>query len=212
MALTNSYLVTTKNLAAFLNAIRSAKAPDHFTNRFLVQLEFKSTNDRLFIGVLKGLGFLDDAGAPTKRYFEYLDQSQSGRILAEAIQEAYEDLFQVNTKAQELSQIDIKNKLRTLTAGQKSGAVIDKMAATFKALCAQADWTISRPAERERVNPIEGPVVGSNEHQEAPDAMVKRERGHVHPTLQYNIQIVLPESRDPAVYDALFRSLREHLL
>jgi len=188
------------------------KAPDHFTNRFLVQLEFKSTNDRLFIGVLKGLGFLDDAGAPTKRYFEYLDQSQSGRVLAEAIQEAYEDLFQVNTKAQELSQIDIKNKLRTLTAGQKSGAVIDKMAATFKALCAQADWTISRPGEREWVNPIEAPVVGSNEHQEAPDAIVKRERSHVHPTLQYNIQIVLPESRDPAVYDALFRSLREHLL
>lgn len=30
--------------------------------------------------------------------------------------------------------------------------------------------------------------------------------------LVYNIQIVLPESRDPSVYDALFRSLREHLL
>jgi hypothetical protein len=29
--------------------------------------------------------------------------------------------------------------------------------------------------------------------------------------LVYNIQIVLPESRDQAVYDALFRSLREHL-
>ena len=30
--------------------------------------------------------------------------------------------------------------------------------------------------------------------------------------LVYNIQIVLPESRDAAVYDALFRSLKEHLL
>ena len=30
--------------------------------------------------------------------------------------------------------------------------------------------------------------------------------------LHYNIQIILPESRDPKVYDALFRSLREHLL
>lgn len=29
--------------------------------------------------------------------------------------------------------------------------------------------------------------------------------------LHYNIQIILPESRDPKVYDALFRSLKEHL-
>lgn len=30
--------------------------------------------------------------------------------------------------------------------------------------------------------------------------------------LVYNIQIQLPESRDPTVYDALFRSLKVHLL
>lgn len=30
--------------------------------------------------------------------------------------------------------------------------------------------------------------------------------------LAYNINIHLPESRDQAVYDALFKSLREHLL
>ena len=30
--------------------------------------------------------------------------------------------------------------------------------------------------------------------------------------LVYNIQIVLPEIRDVAVYDALFRSFKEHLL
>lgn len=29
--------------------------------------------------------------------------------------------------------------------------------------------------------------------------------------LVYNIQIQLPESRDPVVYDALFRSLKAHL-
>ena len=29
--------------------------------------------------------------------------------------------------------------------------------------------------------------------------------------LQYHINIVLPESRDQAVYDAIFKSLRDHL-
>lgn len=57
MSLTNAYLVTTRNLESFLNALRSAKAPERFTNRFLTQLDFASSNDRLFIAVLKGLGF-----------------------------------------------------------------------------------------------------------------------------------------------------------
>ena len=30
--------------------------------------------------------------------------------------------------------------------------------------------------------------------------------------LHYNIQIILPATRDVAVYDALFRSLKEHIL
>lgn len=55
----------------------------------LQNLEFSSTNDRLFIGLLKSLGFTDDSGVPTKRYFDFLDQSQSARILAEAVREAF---------------------------------------------------------------------------------------------------------------------------
>ncbi len=49
MALPEQYLLTTKNLDAFFNSILSAQAPPKFTNKFLEQLEFKSTNDRLFI-------------------------------------------------------------------------------------------------------------------------------------------------------------------
>src|SRR5713101_248490 len=124
MALTTSYLVTTKNLEAFFNAIRGAKAPEHFTNKFLTQLDFSSSNDRLFISVLKGLGFLDDSGAPTQRYYAFLDQGESGKILAEAIREAYGDLFQINIKANQLNVDEVKNKLKTLTLGQKSENVV----------------------------------------------------------------------------------------
>jgi hypothetical protein len=43
----------------------------------------------------------------------------------------------------------------------------------------------------------------------------RRDRGRDGKTrigdLVYSVNIVLPESRDPAVYDALFKALREHL-
>jgi Family of unknown function (DUF5343) len=140
MALTNAYLVTTRNLESFLNSIQAARAPERFTNKFLSQLDFGSSNDRLFIGLLKGLGFIDESGAPTKRYFEFLDQTQSRSVLAAAIREAYSDLFSLNKNAQSLSVDEVKNKLRTLTLGQKSENVVSLMANTFKALADLADW------------------------------------------------------------------------
>ena len=114
MALNPSYLITTKNLEEFFNSLITAKAPDAFTQKFIESLEFKSTNDRLYIGLLKGLGFLDANAVPTERYYKFLDQSQSKQVLADAIKEAYGDLFSVKTKANELSQQEVKNKLRTL--------------------------------------------------------------------------------------------------
>jgi hypothetical protein len=75
--------------------MRSAKAPPKFTQRFLEELDFKSTNDRLYINVFKALGLLNTEGEPTPRYFEFMDQTQSGRVLAEAIEDAYADLFQI---------------------------------------------------------------------------------------------------------------------
>ena len=51
MALTQAYLVTTKNLSAIINSVVNAKAPERFTNKFLENLNFKSSNDRLYVGV-----------------------------------------------------------------------------------------------------------------------------------------------------------------
>ncbi len=94
-----SYLTSTKNLEGILNAIKGARAPEKFTQSFLESLEFKSSSDRLYIPILKGLGFLDVDAKPTERYYTFLDQSQSGAVLAEGIKGAYEELFKVNINA-----------------------------------------------------------------------------------------------------------------
>jgi hypothetical protein len=218
MSLSTAYLVTTKNLEAFLNAIKTAKAPERVNNKFLTNLEFTTTNDRLFIGLLKALGFVDDSGVPTKRYFDFLDQTRSGIILAEAIREAYSDLFAINTKAQELSLEEVKNKLRTLTQGQNSDNVLGLMAKTFKALTDLGDWnapvgtgassTPSPAPVAETEHPAKEHEPAAKQVQEERDGKSRLQFRELH----YNIQIVLPESRDIAVYDAIFESLRRHLL
>jgi predicted RNA-binding protein associated with RNAse of E/G family len=215
MALPKAYLTSTKNVDGMLTAIQQGQAPKQFTTRFLEALGYKSSSDRLMIGVLKALKFLDESGTPTQRYFDYLDQGQSARVLAEGIREAYADLYTLNNKAHELTRADVKGKMKTLTQGQYTDAVLEKMVMTFFALAKSADFEASTPAQ-----PPIPEELGEEEVEETPEADPsgdgtggRRRR----PALElgglvYNIQIQLPESRDPAVYDALFASLRAHLL
>lgn len=72
MAITNSYLTSTKNLESIINSVINAKAPERFTNKFLEDLGYKSSNDRLVIGMFKALGLLDDNGQPLQRYLKQL--------------------------------------------------------------------------------------------------------------------------------------------
>jgi hypothetical protein len=212
MALPKAYLTSARNLPAILNAIQTAKAPQKFTQRFLESLEFKSPHDRLIIGVLKALKFLNDDGTPTSRYFAFLDQTVAPRVLAEGVREAYDDLFQVNINAQTLSKAELINKFRTLSQGQFSESVLDKMAMTFAELVKLADFTvpsIPQPA----VPAVEDATLPGEPKKEREDVTeeVTRPRRIKVDGLVYNIQLILPESRDQVVYDALFRSLREHL-
>jgi hypothetical protein len=215
MALNASYLVTTKNVESFFNSLITAKAPEVFTQKVLENLEFKSTNDRLYISLLKSLGFLDANGAPSERYFKFLDQSQSKRVLAEAIQDAYSDLFAINVKANELTVAEVKNKFRTLTQGKNSDNVLALMANTFKALVDYAEWTPnpkkSPPKKEGDQNPSDGKPGKLEDktlqHEDDDDSSAKLQQ----PQLHYNIQIHLPDSRDQAVYDAIFKSLKKHL-
>jgi hypothetical protein len=209
MALPTSYLTSTKNLEGILNSISGAQAPEKFTTRFLESLDYKSTSDRLVIGVLKSLGFLADDGRPTQRYFEYLDQTQSGRVLAEAIREAYSDLFQVNKNAHTMSRADVLNKFKTLSQGQYSESVLDKMASTFTALAALGDWESAPSTASTSVASTS--TVELTPETGARDAFPPQSSSLSIGGLVYNIQLILPESRDPKVYDALFESLRRHL-
>jgi hypothetical protein len=212
MSLPDSYTLKPGAIPAYFNAIQNADAPQRFSYKFLEGLGFTSTNDRLLIGVLKDLKFIDADGVPQKRYYEFLDTSRSTQVLGEAVREAFSDLFAVNRKAHKLTPTEVRNKLRTLYAGKKKDSVIALIARTFVALCEQAD--------------CDGPTTGSaaTPNAEATEQTIPATQtpaedivpaqplaGVSLDSLQYHINIVLPESRDQGVYDAIFKSLRQHL-
>jgi hypothetical protein len=78
------------------------------------------------------------------------------------------------------------------------------MAMTFDALVKQADFA---------AEPLASPHDEEQSDEESPDEEVAGDEARIRlGGLVYNIQIQLPESRDQGVYDALFRSLKTHLL
>ncbi len=220
MTLTQSYLITVKNLDAFFDSLIGAKAPEAFTHKFIENLGFTSSNDRLYLSVLKGLGFLDENAIPTNRYFKFMDQSESKKVLAEAIEEAYGELFSVKTDAQKLEVSEIKNKLKTITQGKYSDKVVGLMANTFKALCDYAEWSKNndekKGASKETLpkKEVESKVKNDDkktEEGEAATSLLGVKFDNHGPDFHYNIQIHLPDSRDESVYDAIFKSLKKHL-
>lgn len=217
MSLPTAYLTSFKNLGDILQAIIAAQAPERFTIKFLEGLGYPSSNDRAMINVLKVLGFLDDSGVPKRRYHEFLDQTRSAEVLAQEIREAYADLFKVNKNAHSMTTPDVKNKMKTLSEGAFSDRVLSQMAGTFTTLVKFADFSAA-PVQKTDVGdfPPQDEDEAEEEQQVQDERRDQRNSGRRSGTsrlgdLVYNINIVLPESRDAAVYDALFKALREHL-
>lgn len=212
MPLPDSYTVKYGSLAAYFDAIQGAQPPDRFSVKFLENLEFKSTNDRTIVGILKELGFLDPNNVPTQRYYQFLDKTDGPKVLADGIREMYSDLFAVKKDANKLNADEAFNKLRTIYAGKKNDSTIKLIAKTFAGLCELADFESKPDVIKPEVKEEEKQSKGKEEEVDtSKDKQKPKERKINLDTLQYHINIVLPETRDQGVYDAIFKSLRDHL-
>lgn len=101
--------------------------------------------------------------------------------------------------------------MRTLTQGQKGDRVIESMAKTFRVLCDYADWTDVAANKQPDATPMQ-PNLGVPEETHSSDVKSNSSSHTAQLGLHYNIQIHLPETTNMAVYDAIFQSLKKHLM
>jgi hypothetical protein len=205
MALTNTYVQVYGQLSDLFAKITEATPPEKFTTQHLKDWGYNSSNYRAAIPLLKALGFLAADGSPTGRYHDYRNPTQSKRIMAEAIREAYGDLFAIKERPTNADKDLIEGKFKSAHKATANTAKL--MASTFFSLLSLADLSASPNQQREPslANHEEGS--GRN------DTGERRERNqHKPPSLHYNIQIHLPATKDIEVFNAIFKSLREHLL
>ncbi len=211
MALLNQPTQVSAQLPKFFETIRAGTAPPTFNRQFLKDIGFKSSNHHAFIPLLKGLGFLSEDGTPTERYKEFLDESKWREVLATAVRAAYGDIFVIKAKPTKSDLKAIIGKFKSTFNISETQA--ERNARTFLALLELADdGTLYAEGSGEEAQPAKvdpAPAAQASEQPMAPSAVPSVLAS---PGLHYNIQIHLPATKEVEVYNAIFKSLRSHLV
>lgn len=197
------------NISKLFKAIKDASVPPKFTNNFLqTALGLKSTSYRAMIPLLKRLGFIDQANVPTQAYKDYRDDSLSKSVMSERLKVAYSELFAANEYAHRLSKDDLQSKLKTVTGAATKDKSIIAVASTFTELSKLADF-------ESKVKKL----VKKTDGEEPKEPVLPKETTpqHTHHSqtrlgISYTINLNLPATTEIQVFNAIFKSLKEHIL
>jgi hypothetical protein len=188
-----------------LEKIQTASTPDRFTQDFLAtKLGMKGGSPKPVIPFLKRIGFLGTDGAPTELYKQFRNNSQRGIAAAEALRAGYGPLYEINEYVHDAKDDELPGIVVQATGLDAKSRTVKSILGSFKAVRTFADFdatsgtaSIELDAGREQELAIE--TLGSTG---TPNGL----------NLSYTINLNLPSTSDIAVFNAIFRSLREHLL
>lgn len=198
------YMSAPGSVGKILEKIKEAGTPENFNADFLsTKLGFKGGNYRTFISWAKKTGLLNSDGTPTQLYKSFRNPTSSKTSLARAIKNGYAELYARNEYCHELDKKSFKGLVMEATGEAHDSKVVEIIVSTFFNAKALADFD-AKPGDNEQ---DEVPIKRSAEQE-----VEKAETRKVHLGLNYTINLVLPKTDDPAVFDAIFKSLRENLL
>jgi hypothetical protein len=198
-------------IGKIFSRIQEAKEPDdRYTQNFQeAVLGYGSGQAKNFIPFLKRMGFLEPDGRPTSLYRKFRNPDTAGTAMAAAMRIGFKDIFDRNEYAYKLGDEKLKNLIVEMTGKDKNSTSVQKIAASFKACKSLADFEgADADGEGEIVEtPPEGPAPQPQVPFVPPmsDADVKMSFG-------YTINLNLPNTDDPKVFNAIFASLKETLL
>jgi hypothetical protein len=194
------------NVTKALERIQAAATPPRFTLDFLgTKLDLSGGSARPLIPFLKRLGFLGSDGVPTDLYKKFRNPSERGRAAAAALKIGFRPLYEVNEYIHDATDKDLKGVVVQVTGSEPTSSTVKGILGSFKAVRAFAtfdgDESLDEPADATTRE------VASERLEEPTASAAASKIG-----LSYTINLNLPATSDVAVFDAIFRSLKEHLL
>ena len=202
------YVTAAGSIERALKGIKTAATPESVSQDFVKTiLGIKGGSGNQMTAYLKKVGFATADGTPTELYKKFRNSATEGWAAAQALRTGYAPLFVRNEYAYKLSDDELKGLVVEETGAAEDSNVVPLVLACIKQLKKFAKWDAT-PAE-DKPLPAEPstPVTMPQQHQAMP--LMPQQLGL---NLGYTINLNLPATSDPAVFNAIFRALKEHLL
>lgn len=206
MATKLPYVNQPGSMVKILEKIKTAKTPDRFTHDFLeTKLGFKGGNYRQFIPLAKKLGLLKSDGSPSDLYKRFRNTDSSKASMAQALRDGYREAFERNEYANSLDKEKFKGLVVEITGLESDNRVVQLICQTFDHLKKLANFDADAPVRKDDSNSASQADEPAGGDESTPPRKLAV-------GLSYTINLVLPKTDDPAVFNAIFKSLRENLL
>jgi Family of unknown function (DUF5343) len=200
------YLVSATSLKNALDRIRAAATPERVTGDFVgAKLLLKGGSGTVIPPFLKKIGLVASDGTPTELYKKFRNEASSGLAIAEAVKIGYRELGLANEYFYDLNDKELFALILQVTG---AAADSDPAKLTLKTLKSYANFEAASTQEIATTSLEDSSK--STPHRNEQVSMSKSDR--VGLNLSYTINLNLPATSDQAVFNAIFRSLKEHLL
>lgn len=203
------YVSSSNSLKTAFDKIRAAATPPRVTTDFVnTVLQIKGGTGGAVAPFLKRVGFVASDGTPTDLYRRFRNPVSGGPAMADAIRHGYAELAKANEYFYRLADKELLALIVQVTGVDSNNSAARMTLACLKVLKSFADFEAanSTPTAIDRPNGDEpiGQAISMSPQQAS--------SGRVGLNLSYTINLNLPATADQAVFNAIFRSLKEHLL
>jgi Family of unknown function (DUF5343) len=209
------YSTSVGTLENLLEKIKTASVPERVTQDFVsTKLAMKGGTAMACIPFLKKMGFVASDGTPTDWYREFRNPKKSRIAVGKAFRKLYERLYEMNEYLHDAVDQDILGLIVECTGGEKDSGATKYTLTTLNMLRKISDFDNLELSEIEDAVPLRTavaqllPTGGSSSA--APVVDVQGTGKKI--SLSYTINLNLPASKDVEVFNAIFKSLKEHIL
>ena len=210
MSIELPYMNSTGTLPKILNKIIEASVPESFNSDFLgTKLGFSGGNQRTFIRWAKQCGFLTPDGTPTQVYKNFRNPDTKGAAMANALKTGYNELFTRNAYAQELLNKDLTQLVSEITGNPHDNGTVRLIVRSFSNAKDFADFESKTKIQEQSKLKLKD---AKTDFKQVTTFQPLEDSNSVKLGLNYTINLVLPKTDDPAIFDAIFKSLKENLI
>lgn len=205
------YISSPGNIEKAFKGIKAAAVPDVVSQDFVkTVLKIPGGSGDQMTSFLKKLDFAGPDGTPTDTYTKFRNPTTSGPTIAAAIRHAYARLYVRNEYMHSLSDSELQGLIVEETGQAHDSLSVKRTLACIIALKKHTNFEIEPKiqAPLEETQPDPSPTTPRNLNTLA----TGHATGAVGLNLGYTININLPATTDQAVFNAIFKSLKENLL